>query len=65
MMKDKYICLECGHEFEDPDVWQEYRGDFWGVPAYEYVSGCPICHGDYDNKNDDLEDKEREENERK
>lgn len=44
------ICLWCGHVFEDDDVahWQEDRGECWGVPCYETMSGCPNCHGDYD-----------------
>lgn len=44
------ICLECGKTFEENDIayWRESRGEFWGFPAYEIVSGCPYCHGDYD-----------------
>lgn len=44
------ICLECGKVFEDDEVeqWEECRGEFWGVLAYETVSGCPACGGDYE-----------------
>ena len=44
------ICLECGKTFEDSEIahWQESRGEFWGFPAYETVSGCPRCQGDYE-----------------
>ena len=43
-------CLECGKVFEDDEVahWEEDRGEFWGVPCTETVSGCPHCRGDYD-----------------
>lgn len=44
------ICLECGKTFEDSEIahWQESRGEFWGVPCTETVSGCPHCRGDYE-----------------
>ena len=44
-----FICLDCGHIFDDDEVavWQESRGEYWGVPCYETVSGCPCCNGDY------------------
>ena len=43
-------CLECGKVFEDDEIahWQESRGEFWGSPAYETMSGCPHCQGDYE-----------------
>jgi predicted nucleic acid-binding Zn-ribbon protein len=43
-------CLECGKVFEDDEIahWQESRGEFWGFPAYETMSGCPHCQGDYE-----------------
>lgn len=45
----KFVCLECGHIFDEDDiaVWQEGRGEYWGTPCYEEVSGCPRCKGDY------------------
>ena len=44
-----YVCLNCGCIFSEDDVatWQESRGEFWGIPCSETVSGCPICKGDY------------------
>lgn len=42
-----YKCYDCGKVFEYPDVWEESRGEFWGFPAYESMSGCPYCQGDY------------------
>ena len=44
------ICLECGKVFEDDEIahWQESRGEFWGFPCSETVSGCPECGGDYE-----------------
>ena len=57
-----YKCTECGHEFELPDTWQEYRGEFWGMPAYETISGCPMCHStDFEAVKDDQDDEERDE----
>lgn len=46
----KLKCLECGKVFEDDEIahWQESRGEFWGFPAYETMSGCPDCQGDYE-----------------
>ena len=43
------ICLECGEVFDDDEIayWEERRGEFWGFPAYETMSGCPHCKGDY------------------
>ena len=45
-----FKCLECGHIFEQGEqaTWQESRGEFWGNPCNETVSGCPICKGDYE-----------------
>ena len=44
-----FCCLECGHVFseEEISVWQESRGEYWGAPCSESVSGCPSCGGDY------------------
>ncbi len=45
-----YKCLECGHIFENGEeaVWNENRGEYWGVPSYEEMSGCPLCKGNYE-----------------
>lgn len=43
-----YKCFECGEIFDEPKRWEEYRGEFWGTPAYEEVRGCPRCRGDYE-----------------
>lgn len=43
-----YKCLECGEVFEEPYYWSESRGEFWGFPCSEEVSGCPHCKGDYE-----------------
>lgn len=45
-----YICLECGHIFEDGEEkrWTESRGEFWGMACSEEMTGCPICEGDYE-----------------
>jgi hypothetical protein len=45
-----YKCVDCGHIFEEGEqaVWYEDRGEFWGVPCSERMTGCPICNGDYE-----------------
>lgn len=45
-----FKCLECGHIFEEGEeaCWNESRGEFWGTPCSEEVSGCPSCGGDYE-----------------
>ncbi len=45
-----YKCVECGHIFEngEEDRWMESLGEFWGTPCSEEVSGCPLCHGGYE-----------------
>ena len=51
-----YKCLDCGRVFEEPASWDESRGEFWGMPAYETVSGCPYCNsGDYEEYTEDDE----------
>lgn len=42
-----YICIECGNTFENPKRWQEDRGECFGFPTYESMSGCPDCSGCY------------------
>ena len=43
-------CLECGHVFSEYELntWEESRGEHFGIPCYEKMSGCPICEGDYE-----------------
>lgn len=45
-----YKCLECGHIFDEGEqaVWSESRGEFWGIPCSEEMSGCPLCKGEYE-----------------
>lgn len=45
----KFICLDCGYIFDEDEVavWHEGRGEYWGTPCSETVSGCPRCQGDY------------------
>lgn len=44
-----FACLECGRIFDEDEmsVWQEGRGEYWGTPCFEMVSGCPDCRGNY------------------
>lgn len=45
-----FICLKCGKVFDEDEVkvWEEYRGEYWGMDAYETMSGCPSCEGSYE-----------------
>lgn len=40
-----YKCSECEAIFTEDEVatWEESRGEFWGMPCYEKVTGCPYC----------------------
>jgi DNA-directed RNA polymerase subunit RPC12/RpoP len=52
-----YKCNECGHEFDEPERWDEMRGEFWGVMAYETMAGCPRCYStDFDEISEDDDD---------
>ena len=48
MSEHKYVCNDCGREFDTPAVEREDRGEFWGMPAYEEIGVCPYCRGDYE-----------------
>ena len=41
-------CDDCGWigESEDLKIVEESRGEFWGAPAYERMSYCPVCGSD-------------------
>ena len=43
----KVKCGDCGKVFDEGEIitWREDRGEFWGMPCYETLSGCPFCHG--------------------
>jgi hypothetical protein len=45
-----YKCTECGHIFEEGEqaTFEESRGEHFGCPAYEQMSGCPICKEPYE-----------------
>ena len=45
-----YRCCDCGNLFEEGEqaVWYENQGECHGVTAMERFSGCPLCHGDYE-----------------
>ena len=45
-----FKCVECGCIFEEGEkaVWYEDRGEFWGVPCSERLTGCPKCYGVYE-----------------
>ena len=39
----KFICRDCGCEFDEFAHWEEPRGEFWGIPCSEPMCGCPDC----------------------
>lgn len=45
-----YKCCECGAIFEEGEeaVWEEDRGECFGFPCSETMSGCPECQGGYE-----------------
>lgn len=45
-----YKCLGCGHLFEEGEqkTYRECVGEYFGTPAYEEYSGCPICEEAYE-----------------
>ena len=45
-----YKCADCGHVFEEGEeaVWEESRGEFWGFPCSERMTGCPVCRGEHE-----------------
>lgn len=45
-----YKCTDCGHLFENGEqkTIRENMGEFWGSPAYEEKTVCPLCEGDYE-----------------
>lgn len=42
-----FVCCDCGRVFSEPECSSEDRGEYFGFPAYEDVSGCPSCGGSY------------------
>ena len=45
-----YICTQCNHIFEEGEekIIRENHGEYFGFPAYEEYSICPVCGGQYD-----------------
>lgn len=41
-------CADCGWVGEPEELKriEEFRGEFWGVPAYEAMYYCPVCGSD-------------------
>ena len=45
-MSDYYLtyhCYSCNKDFDEPDIEEDYRGEFWGSPCYEMLLCCPYC----------------------
>lgn len=61
-----YKCADCGAIFDEDEIaeWKESRGEFWGMPCYEKMAGCPRCFScgideydpDAEEENDEDED---------
>ena len=43
MNRPLFKCNDCKRTFYEPHYVEEYRGEFWGTPAYETVGYCPFC----------------------
>lgn len=43
LAKYRFVCNDCGAVFDDPEIVEEDRGEFWGMPAYEEMCYCPHC----------------------
>lgn len=57
-----YRCGECEREFYDLKKYSEPRGEYWGIPCWEDIWGCPFC-GSYDYaevRYDEYEEEEEE-----
>ena len=42
-----FICLDCGHVFDEPDTWNEHHPYGEGHAA-EAWCGCPRCGGSFE-----------------
>lgn len=43
-----YKCFECGNLFEEGEQYEWYETYGCDIPPYKKMSGCPVCHCDYD-----------------
>ena len=41
-----WICENCGKIMDEPDTWDEDRGECFGFPAYETMWGCNCASPD-------------------
>ena len=58
-----YKCNYCGRTFDELATWNESRGEFWGVMAFESMSGCPFCFdSDYEEFDENADENEEGEN---
>lgn len=54
-----YRCGECGREFYEPGSYEDYRGEYWGMPCWETIPCCPHCDSDdFEEIKDDEEEEE-------
>ena len=47
-MARMFRCDKCGKLFDWPKVVDEYRGECWGVPAYEPTAYSPCCNDNFE-----------------
>lgn len=38
-----YQCYDCGAEFETPEKYPDFCGEYWGTSFTRYYEGCPYC----------------------
>jgi len=57
-----YRCKDCGNIFDEDEVakWDEDRGEFWGFPCSESMTGCPLCYGAYEEYRENEDEDENE-----
>lgn len=55
-----FKCRDCGEYFDEYDEEREYRGEFWGMPAYENMCYCPYCGSEDFDESDIVEAEEED-----
>ena len=61
MRKTKLICVDCGRVLDEDELIdvKESRGEYWGMPCWETLGGCPYCKCvDFEEYEEDDEDED-------
>lgn len=53
-----YKCQTCGRIFAELIEWEEFRGECFGFPSYEKMSGCCCGSMDVIELNEDFDEPE-------